>query len=155
MNKENLPYRPCAGVILVNRDGLIFAGKRIDNPNDYLQAPQGGVDPGETPEEAARRELKEEIGTDHAEILRSYPGTLLYDVPPELLGKVWDGKYRGQEQYWFLAHFLGTDSDIDIHGVERPEFRACLWTDAGTLYDRVVPFKKEVYRKVLKEFELL
>src|SRR3546814_11044557 len=112
-----LPYRPCVGLLLLNRDGNVFVGRRIDTAKEgdnIWQMPQGGIDAGETPEEAALRELHEEIGTDKAEILAKSRHWLRYDLPSPLVGKVWQGRYRGQEQCWFELRFLGEDGDIDV-----------------------------------------
>lgn len=149
---EGLPYRPCAGVVLLNRDGLIFAGQRIDRP-DAWQMPQGGIDKGETPAQAALRELTEETGVsvDRVDVLAETPGWVYYDLPPELLGKVWKGKYRGQKQKWFLLRFLGEDSDIDIK-TDHPEFDRWCWMNADDLITHIVPFKQDVYRKIFATF---
>ncbi len=150
-----LPYRRCAGVLLINQNGLLFAAKRADNQGDFLQAVQGGIDEGETPLEAAIRELKEEIDVINAELLVEYPQTLKYDFPPELIGAVLGGKYCGQEQHWFVMRFTGEDSEINIHGVETPEFREWTWTDAQTLIDRSVAFKKAVFQTLLTDQKII
>lgn len=149
---EGLPYRPCAGVVLLNRDGLIFAGQRLDRP-DAWQMPQGGIDEGETPTQAALRELTEETGitADRVELLTEASDWLYYDLPPELLGKVWKGKYRGQKQKWFLLRFLGEDRDIDIK-TDHPEFDRWCWMAADDLIAHIVPFKQDVYRKIFAAF---
>lgn len=150
----NLPYRPCVGIMLVNRDGRVFVGQRLDSKEgDAWQMPQGGIDPGEEAEEAAIRELGEETGVlpDHIQMLARTKEELLYDLPEELAGRIWGGKYRGQRQIWFLARFLGTDSDIDI-ATKHPEFGAWRWTAPDTLVDLIVPFKKKIYRAVVAEF---
>lgn len=150
----DLPYRPCVGIMLVNRDGLVFVGQRIDSKEgDAWQMPQGGVDPGEVPETAALRELGEETGITpgHVQILARSKEELFYDLPDELMGRLWGGKYRGQRQIWFLARFLGQDSDIDI-ATEHPEFNKWRWAAAETLPDMIVPFKKKIYRAVVAEF---
>lgn len=149
-----LPYRPCVGVMLVNRDGQVFVGQRIDNKEgDAWQMPQGGVDPGEDIEQAALRELGEETGVapDLVQFLARSKKEHFYDLPEQLVGRLWGGKYRGQRQTWFLARFLGTDSDINI-ATEDPEFNAWRWTGPDTLVDLIVPFKKRLYRDVLVEF---
>ena len=113
----NLPYRPCAGIMLLNRDGKVFVGKRIDNKEgDWWQMPQGGIDEGEDAETAALRELGEETGIapDLVELVAVAPDELFYDLPPEMIGKVWKGRWRGQRQRWFLYRFLGEDRDVDI-----------------------------------------
>jgi putative (di)nucleoside polyphosphate hydrolase len=140
--------------MLANRDGLIFVGKRIDSKEgDAWQMPQGGIDPGEDPEATAIRELGEETGIapEHIEIVARTASTLRYDLPAPLIGKLWKGRYRGQEQYWFLARFTGEDSDINI-ATEHPEFNAWQWLSPDRLVDMIVPFKREIYRSVVEEF---
>lgn len=154
---SKLPYRPCVGVMLVNASGETFVGKRIDNrEGDWWQMPQGGVDPGEDLREAALRELWEETGVtaEHVTIIAQTKEELLYDLPPELVGKLWGGKYRGQRQFWFLARFIGKDSDIDIQ-TKHPEFREWRWTAPDTLPELIVPFKRKLYRDILQEFRAL
>lgn len=157
---SNLPYRPCAGIMVANRQGLIFVGQRTDARfakwGDCWQMPQGGIDEGEDPESAAFRELKEETGiiAEKVELLARSKDEHLYDLPDELLGKVWKGKYRGQRQSWFLMRFTGEDSDIDIKG-EDEEFSAWKWADPVTLPDIIVPFKRDLYRAILREFKHL
>lgn len=148
-----LPYRPCAGVVLVNADGLIFAGRRIDNNGQAWQMPQGGIDKGETPQDAALRELVEETGVspDMVTVEGETTDWVTYDLPPELLGKVWKGKYGGQKQKWFLLRFHGVDADVRID-TDHPEFSEWCWLDGQGLIDSIVPFKREVYRQVLGEF---
>lgn len=153
-----LPYRPCVGVMLVNADGKVFVGKRIDNKEgDWWQMPQGGVDPGEDMKAAAHRELREEtgVGEQLVTILAQTREELLYDLPDELMGKLWKGKYRGQRQHWFLARFEGSDADIDLNAHHPPEFSDWKWVNAELLPDLIVPFKKRVYRAVLEEFRAL
>lgn len=149
----SLPYRPCAGVMLVNRDGLVFVGQRLDSTLEAWQMPQGGIDPGEDALEAAYRELWEETGVvrDHVELVASAPEELWYDLPEDLVGKVWKGKWRGQRQRWFLFRFLGTDTDVNIVTAE-PEFRAWRWAEPADLPDLIVPFKRELYQKLLGIF---
>jgi putative (di)nucleoside polyphosphate hydrolase len=147
---SRLPYRPCVGIMLLNPQARVFVARRIDTP-DAWQMPQGGIDKGETPAIAALRELKEEIGTDHAGILAQTAHPIRYDLPPHLLGKAWKGRYRGQEQVWLAARFTGQDSDIDI-ATDHPEFDAWRWVEAEELPDLIVPFKREVYLAVLNEF---
>ena len=147
-----LPYRPCAGVVLMNRAGLVFAGQRIDMPGAW-QMPQGGIDGDETPREAALRELVEETGvpTHLVEVVAETPGWVYYDLPPELLGKVWKGRFGGQRQKWLLLRFLGEDGDIRI-GTEHPEFDRWQWMPADALLENIVPFKRQVYAEVLEAF---
>ena len=149
---DTLPYRPCVGVMLADARGRVFVGERIETPGAW-QMPQGGIDPGETPRAAALRELEEETGVPAArvEVEAETPGWLTYDLPPELLGKVWKGRYRGQQQRWFLLRFTGSDGDIRLD-LPHPEFQAWEWTSPDTLLDRIVPFKREVYRQVLDHF---
>lgn len=147
-----LPYRPCAGVVLINDAGLVFAGHRLDMPGAW-QMPQGGIDGDETPREAALRELTEETGlpASKVEILAETPGWVQYDLPPELLGKVWKGKYGGQRQKWVLMRFLGKDSDVQIE-TSHPEFDRWCWMRADDLIASIVPFKRGVYQEVLAAF---
>ena len=148
-----LPYRPCVGLVLIGPDRRVFAGQRIDNPGDAWQMPQGGVDPGESPVEAALRELEEETGAAPAlvEVLRETADWLPYDLPPELVGKLWGGRYRGQTQKGFALRFLGGDSDIDI-ARKHPEFSRWAWRAPDSLIDRIVPFKRAIYARVFDEF---
>ncbi|HET7410199.1 MAG TPA: RNA pyrophosphohydrolase [Paracoccaceae bacterium] len=150
---EALPYRPCVGLVLLNRDGLVFAGQRIDNPADAWQMPQGGIDPGETPREAALRELGEEtgIGPAHVELLRESRVWIPYDLPRSLVPRLWGGRFRGQTQLWFAMRFLGPEDAIDIR-TEVPEFRHWAWMRHDELIDRIVPFKRDTYARVYDEF---
>ncbi len=157
---SNLPYRPCAGIMLANRDGLVFVGQRLDAATskypDAWQMPQGGIDKGEKAEAAAIRELWEETGVveQHVEIIARSKEEHFYDLPEELLGKIWKGKYRGQRQSWFLMRFTGSDQNIDIN-TEHPEFTNWKWADPADLPAMIVPFKRDLYRAILKEFEPL
>lgn len=148
-----LPYRPCVGVVLMNGDGLVFAGQRLDSPSNAWQMPQGGIDEGEKARKAALRELWEETGVteDKVTLVDRTKGWLTYDLPPELLGKVWGGKYRGQKQKWFLYRFHGQDDDIRINS-DHPEFSAWRWIDADALVEGIVPFKRAVYEQVVAAF---
>lgn len=151
-DKTTLPYRRCVGVALVNAQGHIFAGERIDTPGAW-QMPQGGIDPGESPSEAALRELWEETGVlaDDVTVEAETPGWIPYDLPDDLIGKVWKGRYRGQEQRWFLMRFSGVDADIKI-ATDHPEFSAWQWLAPDDLLKRIVPFKRDVYAQVLGHF---
>lgn len=150
---EALPYRPCVGLVLLNRDGLVFAGQRIDNPEDAWQMPQGGIDPGEPPRQAAFRELGEETGIAPAdvELLRESSVWLPYDLPRSLVPKLWGGRFRGQTQLWFALRFLGSEDAVDIR-TEVPEFRNWAWMAHDELLDRIVPFKRDIYARVYAEF---
>jgi putative (di)nucleoside polyphosphate hydrolase len=152
---SRLAYRPCVGVMLVNTDGQAFVGKRIDNKEgDWWQMPQGGIDEGEALREAALRELWEETGVDQdlVTFLAQTREELFYDLPEELMGKLWGGKYRGQRQHWFLGRFEGGDADIRLDAHQPPEFCEWKWVAPELLPELIVPFKKAVYRRVLKEF---
>lgn len=151
-NTYDLPYRPNVGVMLLDRRGMIFAGRRIDQTVEGWQMPQGGIDAGETPQAAAMRELKEETGTDKAEIIRALDGWLTYDLPDHLIGVALHGKYRGQRQRWFALRFYGEDRDISLTTFE-PEFDSWEWVSGARLLERIVPFKREIYRRVLAGFE--
>ena len=152
-----LPYRPCVGVMLVNAHGRVFVGKRIDNGSvgkqegDAWQMPQGGIDDGESPRRALFREMLEEIGTDKAEIVAVSKRWLKYELSPALLGKAWRGKYRGQEQKWFLMRFTGRDSDINI-ATDHPEFSAWQWLTFARLPGVIVTFKRGLYLQIVEEF---
>lgn len=150
---SDLPYRPCVGVMLVNREGRIFAGQRLDSDSPAWQMPQGGIDDGEKPRKAALRELWEETGVteDLVEFVAKTEDWVTYDLPPELLGKVWGGKYRGQKQKWFLFRFTGRDEQIAI-ATEHPEFSSWKWIAADEMVAEIVPFKRAVYEAVTQEF---
>ncbi len=153
-DQGSLPYRPCVGIMLVNQDGMIFVGQRIDSrEGDAWQMPQGGVDPGETPEETALRELGEETGITprHVTLIARSAQVHRYDLPSELIGKLWKGRYRGQEQYWFLMRFTGADTDVNI-ATDHPEFSAWRWVAPQDTISLIVPFKRDVYRAVIDEF---
>lgn len=149
----DLPYRPCVGVVLVNADGRIFAGQRKDSPVAAWQMPQGGIDAGETPKTAALRELREETGVtgDLVEFVAKSPNWVTYDLPDDLVGKVWGGKYRGQRQRWFLFRYLGRDDQIDI-ATQHPEFSQWRWVTAEEMLAAIVPFKRAVYEDVVAAF---
>lgn len=151
--KDSLPYRPGVGVVLINPAGLIFAGQRIDTAAPAWQMPQGGIDEGEKPREAAMRELWEETGVtpEIVEPLAKTADWLTYDLPPELLGKVWKGKYRGQRQKWFLYRFTGPDAAVNI-ATKHPEFSRWRWIGADEMLGAIVPFKRSIYEQVVSEF---
>jgi putative (di)nucleoside polyphosphate hydrolase len=151
---ENLPYRPCAGIMLANRDGKVFVGQRIDSiSNIAWQMPQGGIDDGEEPEEAALRELEEETGISHTlvDIISRSKEEYLYDLPEELIGKLWKGQWRGQRQWWFLLRFKGEDSDVNIVTAHQ-EFSEWQWVEPAELPGLIVPFKKRLYEGLVAEF---
>jgi putative (di)nucleoside polyphosphate hydrolase len=152
-DKAALPYRPAAGVMLLNADGLVFVAQRLDSTPEAWQMPQGGLDPGEDPLAGALRELEEETGitADKVEIVARAPEELTYDLPDDLVGKMWKGQWRGQRQTWFLARFTGEDADINLETAE-PEFRAWKWTDPKNLPAIIVPFKKRLYEDLLHAF---
>ncbi len=162
-SNSQLPYRPCVGVMLVNGAGHAFVGKRIDTretlggEGDFWQMPQGGIDPGEGVREAALRELWEETGVEaeHVTLIAQTSEELFYDLPEELLGKLWGGRYRGQRQHWLLARFNGEDQHIRIDAQDPAEFCDWKWIEPALLPDLIVPFKKRVYRTVLEEFREL
>ncbi len=153
IDPESLPYRDNVGVMLINDEGRIFVGRRIDSDSPAWQMPQGGIDAGEKPRKAALRELHEETGVsrDLVEFVAKAPDWLTYDLPPELLGKVWGGRYRGQRQRWFLFRFLGSDDQIDI-ATEHPEFSRWRWIGADEMLESIVPFKRPVYEQVVAAF---
>ena len=152
----NLPYRACAGIMLANKDGQVFVGQRIDKApeGDAWQMPQGGIDKGETPRDAALRELTEETGIspDLVDIIAESAGEHYYDLPPELMGVIWGGKYRGQRQQWFLMRFKGQDSDVHI-ATEHAEFSKWQWVAPDQLAQLIVPFKRRLYEAVVAEFQ--
>ena len=152
MDDDHL-YRRGAGIMLLNGDGKVFVAARIDNPADAWQMPQGGLDEGEEPWEGALRELEEEtgIGSELVERLAHCAEPLRYELPEELAARIWGGKWKGQVQHWFLARFTGSDGDVDLE-TEHPEFRAWKWVEPERLSELIVPFKRELYRRLLKEF---
>lgn len=145
------PYRPGIGILLFNAHGQVFTAKRIDTKENAWQFPQGGIDEGEDPASAAKREMLEEIGTDKAEMIGESAGWISYDLPADLADKVWKGRFRGQKQKWFAFLFHGTDSDIDID-TEHPEFSAWRWMELAEVPALIVPFKKPLYDQVVAEF---
>ena len=148
---DHLPYRPCVGIMLLNAANEVFVAQRIDAIAEAWQMPQGGIDKGENPVDAAMRELLEEIGTNNAEIIAEHPEWIPYDLPEQLVGRLWKGRYRGQTQKWFAMRFLGTDDEINID-TEEPEFNAWRWVAMSALADLVVPFKRHVYTNLVETF---
>jgi putative (di)nucleoside polyphosphate hydrolase len=151
INPADLPYRPCVGLMVLNREGKVFVGKRVDQTIESWQMPQGGIDPGEEPRQTALRELSEEIGTTKVEFIREHPDWLLYDLPPQLIGIAWQGRYRGQRLKWFAVRFMGTDADINLK-TEHQEFSDWKWADIDDLLRLIVPFKRETYAHVIAAF---
>jgi putative (di)nucleoside polyphosphate hydrolase len=147
-----LPMRPCAGIMVLDRVGRVLVAQRNDRNSDAWQMPQGGIDTGETPRQAALRELEEEIGTANVEIIGETEGWLDYDLPADLVGQVWGGRFRGQTQKWFAVRFLGDDSEIDVNRGAHTEFDNWRWLEPALLPDVIVPFKKAVYEALLVEF---
>jgi putative (di)nucleoside polyphosphate hydrolase len=153
IDKNSLPYRPAAGIMLLNREGKVFVAQRLDSTLEAWQMPQGGLDEGEDAEAGALRELEEETGItpDKVELIARCPVELTYDLPDDLVGKMWKGKWRGQRQTWFLYRFTGRDEDVNLETAE-PEFRAWRWSDPKGLPGMIVPFKKKLYEDVLEAF---
>jgi putative (di)nucleoside polyphosphate hydrolase len=156
---ENLPYRPCAGLTVFNRDGLVFIGRRTSGPEHIdathvWQMPQGGIDSGEEPYAAALRELYEETNIRSVEKLGEIEDWLTYDIPRDIVGAAWHGKFRGQKQKWYALRFIGKDSEIDIAhpGGHEPEFIAWRWEKMENLTRLVVPFKQPTYARIVEEF---
>lgn len=145
-------YRPCVGIALFNDQGRVFVGERIDGPGAW-QMPQGGIDEGESVEEALWRELYEEVGTREAKVLKIADKTIRYDLPEHLQKKLWKGHYAGQEQTWVALRFTGKDSDINLNAHNPAEFQAWQWVDLDQTVDLIVPFKRDIYSKVIALFK--
>ena len=154
--RDELIYRPCVGIVLINKAGLVWTGKRIQGnlPDGAMlwQLPQGGIDAGETPQKAAFRELEEETGISQATLVYELPYWLTYDLPPEAVGVALKGQYKGQRQKWFAMHYHGDDSDIDLNAHDQKEFETWQWRKLAACPDMVVPFKKHVYEQILAGF---
>ena len=151
---EKLPFRLGVGAVLFNRERKVFAAQRADMISAAWQMPQGGIDKGEDPQAAVFRELEEETGTANAQLLAESRDWLSYDLPPDLVPKLWKGRYRGQKQKWYALEFLGQDDEIDIFG-PHAEFKAWKWADFVDLPALIVPFKRDLYRRVFEEFRHL
>lgn len=156
MSKRSLvlPYRPCAGIMLLNNKGKVFVARRIDTDTEAWQMPQGGIENGEDPKVAAIRELEEETGITQAEIIAEYQDWLTYDLPDKLYGKVWKGRYGGQTMKWYVMRFHGEDSDINIK-TRHPEFSSWRWVDMNDLQEIIVPFKRDIYKALSEKFYYL
>ncbi|MEK9886321.1 MAG: RNA pyrophosphohydrolase [Pelagibacteraceae bacterium] len=154
MNYNPKDYRPNVGMMIINSQKKIFVGKRLDHPSDFWQMPQGGIDGKENPEVAALREMEEEVGIkkNKVKLLSQLQDWHYYSIPEELALTLWKGKFKGQRQKWFLFEFLGSDKDINIH-TEHPEFSDYQWVDKEFLVPNIVPFKREIYSKLLEEFK--
>tara|TARA_B100001123_G_scaffold412942_1_gene510796 strand:+ start:74 stop:550 length:477 start_codon:yes stop_codon:yes gene_type:complete len=148
--KDEIPLRIGVGIALLNDSNEVFVGKRIDNPEDFWQMPQGGVDKNENFLDAAKRELEEETGIKNVKLIKEIEGWIIYDLPKNLLGKIWKGKYRGQKQKWFIMKFLGNNNEININ-TKKPEFMNWKWIKPSKLPEVAVNFKIDIYKKISKE----
>jgi putative (di)nucleoside polyphosphate hydrolase len=147
-----LPYRLGVGMMILNSNRKVFVGKRVDAKIEAWQMPQGGIDIGETPSRAAMREMEEEIGSNAGRIIAESKNWYSYDLPKFLIPKLWDGRYKGQKQKWFLIQFTGNDNDINLN-TEHPEFEDWRWADLSELHDIIIPFKRKLYQAVIVEFQ--
>ena len=154
INKKELPLRIGVGIILLNNKNQVFVGKRIDNPKNFWQMPQGGIGKNESYFSAAKRELEEETGIKQVKLIREIKEWFIYDLPKNLLGKIWKGKYRGQKQKWFIMKFLGKNEDINIK-TKNPEFLDWKWVESSVLSNIVVDFKVDIYKRLTKELNSL
>tara|TARA_B110000003_G_scaffold250791_1_gene264111 strand:+ start:231 stop:716 length:486 start_codon:yes stop_codon:yes gene_type:complete len=150
----NLPFRNGVGIVVLNKDNKVFVAKRIDNPKNFWQMPQGGVDKGENYIDAAYRELKEETSIENVKLIKELDGLITYNLPQSLLGIIWKGRFKGQKQKWFLMKFLGTDNEIDIR-TRNPEFLEWKWIDLEHITDVVVDFKLHVYQEIKEKVKKL
>ena len=153
-NLSNLPLRSGVGIVVLNKENKVFVAKRIDNPKNFWQMPQGGVDEGEDFLKAAYRELEEETSIKNVKLIKELDGTITYELPDRLLGLIWKGKYRGQKQKWFLMRFVGMDNEINIK-TKHPEFLEWKWVDLDKITDLVVDFKLHVYKEVKDKVKII
>tara|TARA_B100000902_G_scaffold392220_1_gene444282 strand:+ start:953 stop:1438 length:486 start_codon:yes stop_codon:yes gene_type:complete len=151
---KNLPLRKGVGIVVLNKENKVFVAKRIDNPMNFWQMPQGGVDDGENFLDAAYRELEEETGIKNIELIQEIEGIMTYELPNHLLGIIWKGKYKGQQQKWFLMRYLGNDDEINIK-TDKPEFLDWKWIDLDQITEVVVDFKLHIYKELKKKIEII
>jgi len=149
---KRLPLRSGVGIVLLNKENKVFVAKRIDNPKNFWQMPQGGVDDGEDYLSAAYRELEEETSVKNVKLIKEIEGTTSYELPDNLLGIIWKGKYKGQKQKWFLMRYIGKDEDININ-TKKPEFMEWKWIDISRITEVVVDFKLEVYKELQEKIK--